>query len=270
MEPEHLRPIFIGGMHRSGTTLLRVMLNRHSRLSSGPELQLLERTGFLEFHRYLDNTWLPRLEQEYGLDAQDLDRAMAAFMNNFLSRYQLQRGKERWVEKTPKNILRIDYLFRLFPHAQFIHMIRDPRDVHASVKAKSIRDTPRWSAIGAVQTASEWVRRINRGTAWRDELSRYREIQYEHFVRDPEGVMRQILTFLAEPWDSAVLEAPNTQQGASGANVRRPVFESSVGRWRENLTQDETRQIEAIAGPLMKSLGYATSQSTSDAGIGAV
>lgn len=250
------RPIFIGGMHRSGTTLLRVMLNRHPRICSGPETELFERTSFLDFHRYLEATWLPRLHHAYGFEARDLDRAIAGFMNNFLSRYQVQRGKERWAEKTPKNILRIDYLFRIFPHAQFLHMIRDPRDIHASVKAKSVRDSPKWAAYGAEETAWDWVQRMKRGMAWRDQAGQYRGIRYEDLVQDPEGVMRQIMAFLGEPWDQAVLEAPRSQPDADRPNVARPIFDSSMGRWQNDLLREEVRQIETIAGSLMRSMGY--------------
>ena len=101
------------------------MLNRHPRIACGPEGKLLKRTSFRELHGDLESRWLPRMATKYGIGAAELDHAMAAFIDNFFTRYQLRQGKQRWAEKTPGNIFHIDYLFRLFPRAQFLHMLRD-------------------------------------------------------------------------------------------------------------------------------------------------
>lgn len=258
IELDGSRPIFIGGHHRSGTTLMRVMLNRHPHIACGPEGELLERTSFIDFHRYLEDTWMSQFER-YGFGVYELDRAVAAFVDNFFTRYQIQRGKQRWAEKTPKNILRIDYLFRLFPTAQFIHMMRDPRDTHASVQEKARTTTPRWSRITTEQTARSWVKRIGRGLAYQDD-SRYSEVRYEDLVRDPEGIMRTVLAFLDEPWDGRILE-PNSNVPASigRSNVNRPIFATSVGRWQQDLSEADVETIESIAGPTMRCVGYKTS-----------
>lgn len=266
MDTDSTRPIFIGGHHRSGTTLLRVMLNRHPHIACGPESELLERTRFIEFHRYLEDTWLPQLEG-YGLGQYELDRAVAAFMDSFFTRYQLQRGKHRWAEKTPKNIFRIAYLFRLFPDAQFIHMVRDPRDVHCSVREKARTTTPRWSGITAERTARSWTKRVSRGLDWRAD-PRYLEVRYEDLACDPMGTMQVVLRFLREPWDERVLQAdPATREEFVHANVNRPIFSTSVGRWHDELPMEDLEQIEAVAGALMSQLGYELSTGVAPAPI---
>lgn len=234
---------------------MRVMLHRHPHIACGPESQLLEQTGFMQFHQYMSTTWAPSLEL-FGLDGRDLDGAMAAFMDDFLSRYAAQRGKKRWGEKTPKNILRIDYLFRLFPNARFIHMIRDPRDVHCSVKEKAQTTTARWSDITADATARGWVKSIGRGIPWRDDFQRYLEVRYEDLTRDAAGVMRCVLEFLDEPWSDAVLKARAANPLFARGNVNQQVFTTSVERWRQDLSNNEIDAIEAIAGPHMQELGY--------------
>jgi hypothetical protein len=243
---------------------MRVMLHRHPHICCGPEGHLLDRTSFLAFHSYLEETWLPRLENKFGLEPEDLDRAVSALIDNFFSRYALQREKQRWAEKTPKNILYIDYLLRIFPRAQFIHVIRDPRDVHASVKAKAKTTTPRWSTTTAEQTARSWVRRIQAGLPWRPARERYREVRYEDLVRAPHDVMRDVLRFLGEPWDTRILdpdrrEAQAERQPGRG-NVRREVFSSSLGRWQHDLTEEEVRHIEVVAAPTMQLLDYEVSR----------
>lgn len=248
-------PIFVGGHHRSGTTLLRVMLNRHPHIACGPEGQLLDRTSFRDFHRFLETTWLPHL-RAYSMDEQDIDRGVAAFIDEFFSRYAAERGKRRWAEKTPKNVLHIAYLFRLFPEARFIHMVRDPRDVHCSVVEKAHTTTPRWLGVTAEETARGWVRRVEIAGAWRGD-ERYLEIRYEDLVAVPREMMAHVLCFLAEPWDERILEAVPSAGGGEVRNVDRPVFGTSAGRWREDLAPAEVRTIEEIAGPTMLALGYA-------------
>ncbi len=247
-------PIFIGGHHRSGTTLLRVMLNRHPRIACGPEGQLFDRTSFLDFHRFLEANWIPRL-RGHGLGEADIDRGIAAFINEFFARYAVERDKPRWAEKTPKNILYIEYLFRLFPNARFIHMIRDPRDIHCSVIAKARTDTPRWRDVAAESTARGWVRRIEAGARW-EEDPRYIEVRYEDLSRHPSDVMERILSFLDEPWDERVLQ-PEQPAAANVPNVNQPVFGTSVGRWRADLSDVDAAVIETVAGPIMRTLGYA-------------
>jgi hypothetical protein len=248
-------PIFIGGHHRSGTTLLRVTLNRHPHIACGPEGQLLERTSFLEFHRWFEETWLPRLER-YGFTAAEIDRAMAAFIDAFFTRHQIHKAKRRWAEKTPKNILRIDYLLRLFPRAQFIHVIRDPRDIHCSVVEKAEAGTPQWRSITPEDTARDWTRRIRCGLRWRHDVKRYREVRYEDLVQDPACAMRDLLSFLGEPWDDQVIAGNELPPDDRIPAVARPVFSTSVGRWHRDLAADDLQQIEDIAGPLMGELGY--------------
>ena len=164
--------------------------------------------------------------------------------------YCQKQGKPRWAEKTPNNILFIDTLFALFPAAQFIHMIRDPRDAfcsvrekYCSVREKAVRYTPRWATMTPGQTAAEWCRRINCGLAWREQPDRYREVRYEELVSQPEATLRPLFAFLGEPWAASVLENKTT-------------FNTSVGRWRSELSAAEVAAIEVVAGETMRALGY--------------
>ena len=257
------QPIFIGGHHRSGTSLMRVMLNRHPRIACGPEGKLLKRTSFRELHGDLESRWLPRMATKYGIGAAELDHAMAAFIDNFFTRYQLRQGKQRWAEKTPGNIFHIDYLFRLFPRAQFLHMLRDPRDVYCSVVEK-MRADPEFESLTAEQTADRWVAAIDCGRLWRGHSDRYLEVRYEDLVREPASRMATVLQFLGEPWDAGVLDPTNDAQRASASsNTHRPIFATSIGRWRRELASTDLQQIEAIAGADMAELGYTPAAASS-------
>lgn len=197
---------------------------------------------------------MPQLGR-YGFGPQELDAGMAAFIDAFFTRYQLQRGKQRWADKTTKNVLRIGYLLRLFPRAQFIHMVRDPRDAHCSVRTKAETKTPHWRKFTAEHTAQLWVERIESGLRWRADSERYIEVRYEDLVQDPETTMRKVLQYLGEVWDDAVL-APNGRTDTVHKSAGRPIVATSVGRWRTDLSDSDLLRIEGIAGSLMADLGY--------------
>jgi hypothetical protein len=254
-------PIFIGGQHRSGTTLMRVMLHRHPAIACGPESQLLERTQFMAFHQYLIDQWMPIIER-MDLDQHDVDHAAATFLDDFFSRFAAQRGKPRWGEKTPKNIFRIDYLFRLFPQAKFVHMIRDPRDIHCSVVEKARTTTKRWSVITPERTAKRWMSIIQHGRPWRCAEDRYLEVRYEDLTDEPVRTMQGVLNFLGETWSDAVIQGRSPSPSTADENVNRTIFRTSVGRWTRDLAEHDRHVIESIAGTVMRESGYEVATAT--------
>jgi hypothetical protein len=148
-------------------------------------------------------------------------------------------------------------LFRLFPEAQFIHMIRDPRDTLCSMKQQARTYKPRWVKFNAEVTAPEWVGCIEAGLPWRQWPDRYLEVHYEQVAREPETTLRRVLAFLGEPWCEAVLDAStDVGQGKKGGNDHKPVFTSSIGRWEKELGPGEVARIESIAGETMALMGY--------------
>ncbi|GAC1398044.1 MAG: sulfotransferase [Chloroflexota bacterium] len=251
-------PIFIGGQRRSGTTLLRVLLNRHPHIACGPETHFVRRPDIQGWHARLSDEWGERVER-YGFERSILDRSMASLIDNLFTRYQLREGKLRWAEKTPNNILHIDYLFRLFPCAQFIHIIRDPRDVYGSIVQRLRTDKPHWDKFTPQYSAEDWCKAILAGKTWRGETDRYLEIHYESLVSTPENLMQTVMNFLREPWDPCILDprADNHEVlTQAGSKVRAPVSESSVGRWKTDVGSDDVAIIESIAGNYMLELGY--------------
>jgi hypothetical protein len=140
-------------------------------------------------------------------------------------------------------MLFIETLFALFPAAQFIQLVRDPRDVYCSVRAKAASATPHWATETPEITATEWCRRIRCGVPWRDRPDRYIEVRYEALVAQPEATLRAVLAFLGEPWSPGILEGGT-------------IFTTSVGRWRAELSTAEIGAIEAVAGDTMSHMGY--------------
>lgn len=248
-------PIFIGGQRRSGTTLMRVLLNRHPHIVCGPESHFASR--FERWHEQLADEWSETVRR-YGFGPEAVDRAFAAIADNLFTRYQLAEGKRRWAEKTPANILRIDYLFRLFPRAQFVHVIRDPRDTYCSIRHKAHTSKPGWVRFTPPYAARDWRAGILAGERWRPYPDRYHEVRYEELVREPEATLRRVLAFLNEPWDPRILDpdADNSAARHPELKKRDRIFATSIGRWRTELNGAEVAEIESIAGELMVALGY--------------
>lgn len=250
-------PIFIGGQRRSGTSLFRVLLNRHPHIACGPESKFVQAPSFVAWHDQLADHWSEQIKG-YGFGRDEVDRAVAALVDDFFTRYQLREGKRRWAEKTPTNILCIDYLFRLFPRAQFIHVIRDPRDTYCSIRERMQRDKPDWAKFSPKRAAKDWSAAILAGKRWRDRPDNYIEVRYEDLVQDPDTIMRRVLAFLHEPWDPCVLdpEADNAEAREDQQVRRGPILSTSLGRWRGELGHAEVAKIQSIAGELMVELCY--------------
>ena len=187
-------PIFIVGCQRSGTTVLRLMLDSHPNISCGPEtrfLRGLEPITGEDWHR-ISRFGFPR---EYWL------AKLAEFFDSFQSEYAAARGKTRWADKSPLYALILPFIWELFPDAQVVHVIRDVRDVTASHRTAFGYK----SALGA---PLKWQRYIEqtRSAAADAPPGLYHELRYEALVADREGTMRTLLDFLGEEWDAGVLD----------------------------------------------------------------
>ncbi len=251
LPPDTRSPVFIGGQRRSGTTLLRIMLNRHPRIACGRESHFAKH--LLNWHDRLADEWSDTIRR-YGFGAEAVDGAFAALVDDVFTGVQLAQGKQRWAEKTPANIINIDYLFRLFPNAQFVHMIRDPRDTYRSIRDRSQGDRPNWARFTATEAARDWRAAVEAGMRWRQATDRYLEVRYEDLAREPEQTMRRVLEFLNEPWDARVLAID--ANGAVAKPQHGPVFATSIARWRTGLSEVEVASIQSVAGELMVELGY--------------
>jgi hypothetical protein len=249
-------PIFIVGCHRSGTTLLRLMLDSHPNISCGPETRFLEDLAKLTERRwsYLRN---------YGLPRQYWDRRFAEMFESFQWDYARSRGKRRWADKTPRYALSLGYITDVFPTCQVIHVIRDGRDVVASHK-------DRWGYWSALKAIEKWPRYVGAARAAGSSLppDRYYEIRYEDIVRRPEPSLRGLLGFLNEPWSMAVLEHDKhphdiaerygrfvaTRRTAAEADA--PVYSSRVGSHSRDIDPLLGILIRLRAGRTLADLGY--------------
>lgn len=198
-------PIFVGGMMKSGTTLLRAMLGQHRAIAAG-----LESQWFLWDWAAKDtpafDTRLDRLATFFDLPRQRVAahcRASAtaeAFLDALMADLAAAAGKPRWCEKTPGNVAHLERIWAHWPDAHVIHIIRDPRDAYASYIGTGKTRTPedyavRWLAIMAENAAQ--VARL------RPQPERYLEIRYETLCLHPEATMRRVIAMVGADWDPA-------------------------------------------------------------------
>jgi protein-tyrosine sulfotransferase len=259
-------PIFIGGVPRSGTTLLRVILDTHPQIHCGTELRIVQ--ALTALWSSADQRAQPLLADSYGVDAEHLRRIFAELILSFLEPAWRASGKPRVAEKTPFNILVFPELRRLFPDSALVHIIRDVRDVVAS-RLERDRAAAAGSPVDTVALASlraeEWVnamaiRRRMLSDAW---LSRgYFEIRYEDLVQKPQAILAGLFAFVCESFDPDVLAFHCISRNVDGSEewsadaVRRPIFSSSCGRWRHTLSVPELAAVLRTARPTLEELGY--------------
>ena len=263
----HASPVIIGGVGRSGTTLMRVMLDSHPHICCGPESRLFMRPH-IDRKELATNFDIPRATVDALFKRAG---SRAEFIDRFFAEYCRVMSKPRWGEKTPRNLNHLDYIFRAFPHARFIHMIRDGRDV-----ACSLRTHPRHKVVDGelvplntwkpIQPCIErWVHEIHASRVYRRD-PRYIEVRYEDLVLDARPIMEKILNFLGEPWDEQVInyhevDSPSRDMAKFPQNpeATQALQTRSLGRWQNDLSEDDKVIVKQIGGPLLVELGYETS-----------
>jgi hypothetical protein len=277
------------GAPRSGTTLLRLMLDAHPQLAIPPE------TGFLRLAPELEGrgreaffaavVGFPESApawSEFGIPVGSFERGLAAVdpftvaggFRAFYRLYAARHGKPRWGDKTPQYCRHLPVIAALLPEARFVHLVRDGRDV-----AVSLRE--RWFSPGhdiEVQAAF-----------WRDQVvaarrdgpatGRFLEVRFEDLVCEPEPVLRRICDFVELAFDPAMLSHSGraaerlaehgTRYRSDGtvlvsreerlrqqAHVDRPPDPAKIGVWRTGLSAEEARRFESVAGDLLAAYGY--------------
>jgi hypothetical protein len=251
-------PIFIGGMFKSGTTLLRAMLGQHSAIASGLETYWFDWNWAQRDSTEMRRT-LERLAGYFDMSA-DAVTALAssapspeAFLSTLMDELARKGGKPRWAEKTPGNIAHIDRIWKGWPDAQVVHIIRDPRDIFASlVEAK------KWDSVA--EFAERWTATIGRCERLLAELrpgaQSYLAIRYEDLIGAPESTMRRVVDFLRERWEPQVGSFSGRQEdfdkvlqatGKASTTLERlkePLTGERVGIWPQVLSPAQLAAIQ--------------------------
>ena len=271
-------PFFIVGASRSGTTMLRLMLNTHSRLAVPDEMKYLryvegkydlaawETPLSEENYRALVRGYLATRGEVLPGAEEDLeamvfaeeDRTLRGPYQALLEAWARACNKERVGEKTPHNIFYVDILADMFPEGRFIHVVRDPRAV-----VQSMNNSPYYSDE-TIFNALNWRKSIRDGEALlREHLSgdRRLRIRYEDLVRESEATLRTVCSFLGESFEPEMLRFYETaDQHMAGPirtpSIKGPVHQKGLTKWRDRLAPVEVAAIEGLCRTEMRDFGY--------------
>jgi hypothetical protein len=268
---------FIVGSGRSGTTLLRALLDAHPQLAIPPESYFVvtlargaEKYGpegsfdadafcaDVAAHARFQRWDLPEEEMRHavsGAAPADYSSAVRAVYAS----YAAHHGKPRYADKTPKYVKDMARLTDLFPEARFVHIIRDGRDVVLSFKSLT------WGPDAAIEAALRWRNWVELGQAAGRDLGPegYMEVRYEDLAADAPAVLSGVCEFLSLEYSDEMLRYTEHADQIIDANyfpeghsrIRMPPTKG-LRDWRTEMEREDLVKFELVAGDLLDRLGY--------------
>lgn len=261
---------FIIGSARSGTTLLRTILNAHPEVAVPPESRFItelwrgqeevhvaDLLGELEGHR-LFRVWeldIERVREELGESPRAL---YSEVMEAAYRAWAKSKGKTLWGDKTPRYIENIPLLAELWPEAKFVHQIRDGRNV-----VLSYADVP-FGPKTLGKAAALWRKRVSLGLATGRPLGpeRYLEIRYEEFTADATHGTKALCDFLEVDFHPDMLDYAEKARtdilpraARYNPNVTKPPTKS-LRAWENQMPDRRVEIFEAVAGDVLDMLEY--------------
>lgn len=248
------RPIILGNAPSAGSSLLRVLLQRHPSIAGRGEVAILDKPGLYEespvsfkknIGRWLDlgypevyfgggSDLFTQLDQ-YPWTKEKLRKfclscdSFPEMITDFFAHNARVWGRPRWLEKTPPNIYCFRQIREIFPDAQFIQIVRDARDSMVSYYRRT---------QDAFLTVGQWYFAMMAGLQYED-WDNFLMVKYEDLVRDPVSTLRSICRFLGEEYTDKLLdpESPSVNKLPSWrSHHQAPVTNDSVGQYVDSLT----------------------------------
>ncbi|OGY32725.1 MAG: hypothetical protein A3C02_03775 [Candidatus Andersenbacteria bacterium RIFCSPHIGHO2_02_FULL_45_11] len=252
------------GCGRSGTSLLRVMLDTHSLLVCGPESLL-----------FLPLSIKPEeLYKKFEVPLKDLRSwkrrcaSRAEFALHFQEAYLALRERNIWGDKTSRNIHRLEQIWQHFPNAKIIHVVRDPRDVVRSLKTHRKRKVVDGQIVptGWIQPLDDcigrWLRAMDDALHFRGN-SNYMEMKYEDLVLDTISTLTRVCRHVGVHFEEQMLEFHTVTSRSRDARLfpqnieaTQPISTASIGKWKEELMVEEVEEVVRRTHDYAIKLGY--------------
>ena len=267
-------PLFIVGMPRSGTKLLRDLLNRHSSVGiAGIETEFLpwmvhrfadfgdlsDRSRFDVFYRRMMRQAHFRLRRQRGMeiDAQQWHQTCREFsargVFEALMRLEVDApyGSDRiWGDKSPSYIDDLPLLKHLYPQAKVVHIIRDVRDYCLSMRNAWGKDP--------LRAAQRWVDGVEKARKDGAALGAdYFELRYEDLISRTEAQMRTVCAFIDVHFEPSMLTLVRPAENRGGARGATHVVAQNSGKYSRNMPAQTLSRVEELAGPTLLACGYA-------------
>jgi hypothetical protein len=269
-------PIFVIGVARSGTTLLSMMLDSHSRIAIPYESHF-----FVEYHKQHHGKVFDRPEERLALVEQilaepavkewdvtvrpeevDLTRCttLGATIDQIFQGYARKCNKDVWGEKSPPYTLYVYMIEKMFPNARYVHLIRDGRDVALSLMEKS------WGPGDFVASLEYWARNIScaRRMLYMLPEDKYIEVRFEQLVSEPEPEMRRVMRFLGFEFEPTMLDAYRNKAASKVGELINSIHphlkeapsKDQAFKWKKKLGPSDQALAYEIAGTELEELGY--------------
>lgn len=280
--------VFIIGCGRSGTTWLHLMLGSHEQIATGQESQL-----FHNYIRPMRDRWLMEINYPkdsnlrfHGISSYIKEEQFYGLLRNFADGVFCNVMKEKpgathFLEKSPNNSFNVDIIARCYPKARFIHVIRDGRDVAASMLAAGKGWGRYWAPSRVEPAALEWKTAIHDSRTASELSPYYMEVRYEDLLDKGYQELERIFQFLDIPcsqeqvqsiYDAHTfdkLQSNNYQKNtflspgetvASGTEERQEpkgfFRKGKAGDWQTFFNKSQQDEFYYIAGDLLEELGY--------------
>jgi hypothetical protein len=251
-------PVFILGTQRSGTTLLRLILNAHSKIAIPEEARFLTpllRTKYLKDNisgealrrmiLYLSSNeqfklWNYDSREFFAHLSQKTQISLRELIDSMFSSYCASEGKTIWGDKS-LFFGSIDILNALFPDSRFVHIVRDGRDVFDSWR--KMDPTKNNAAVIAL----DWSYKLYKIECSLKKLAPERQltIRYEDLIENPEGAIKTVCSSIGVEYETGMLEFHKTSHYYIGDHHSNLIFNAVTNnnreKWRKNLAPEETR-----------------------------
>ncbi len=259
------KPFFIVGAPRTGSTLLRRLLNNHSKLAIPPE------SGFLAEYLLADHLSLDKRkkifikEPEFDYwgvrpewdDIYNL-QSMIDCIRFMHEKYTQVNGKDFWGQKTPKLVRTGALWLDQMPDCRIIHMVRDPRAVVSSLRASKYHN------LHIIQGSQRYLKDTRLGIELESNYGeRVLRVSYEDLLTQPQRTLTSICDFIDLPFEEKLLSddqlvklTPNEQKFGHHQNVGGNLKHSFMEKWKKSLNSREIAIIESITSELQNELSY--------------
>jgi sulfotransferase family protein len=263
-------PFFIVGNDRSGTTMLRMILDQGPEAAIPPESMFLTDVTLpadgQPWQPLMDEVWahpkvaLWELEGPAPRVPDGLDRADAArfVLGAPFAAYARKHGKPRWGDKTPHYVHHVDELLAIWPRARVIVLVRDGRDVALSLRRMPFGPNNAWAA------AQWWARGVRAGAAAQERHpDNVLTVRYEDLARDPAAHVPPVCAFLGLRYVPEMLDLEHADRGkivADQASWFPTLFDGintdAVARWEREMPVRDQAVFAALARDELAQLGY--------------
>ncbi len=274
-----MNPIFIIGTERSGTNLIRLILNSHPNIAIPHPPHILKNFSKLEplysdlkkdinYKRLIKDVikmvdlhpypWEIKIDKDKIFNSAK-ERNLINIFFAIYDQYLESTNKKRWGCKSTFMINHVALIRYYYPQAKFIYMVRDGRDVAVSAK-KSI-----FNHYSVYYVAKLWKEEQQIGIYWLNKISMndILLVRYEDLLNDSEKSVKSVCYFLNEPYEKNMLNFFKTDEAkksssisAAWKNTASPIMKNNSAKFKTELTEDEIDLFETIAGPELDYFSY--------------